>query len=64
MKILKCKWWEQTKRDADIINLELILAALKVNKRLERAIKASKGGDMVEKVLLEKIVATLKKSCQ
>lgn len=48
------------KRDAEIINLELILADLETaNKRLERAIKASKGGDkeaLSEKELVERIV--------
>lgn len=51
------------RRDANIINLELILADLETaGKRLERAIKASKSGDkeaMEEKELLERIIAHL-----
>lgn len=52
-----------TKRDAEIINLELILADLEsAQKRLDRAGKSAKSGDktaVFEKELLEKIVATL-----
>jgi GTP-binding protein YchF len=53
------------KRDAEIINLELILADLETaQKRLDKAAKASKGGDkeaLEEKALLERIVSQLEK---
>lgn len=51
------------KRDAEIINLELVLADLEsATKRLERASKVAKSGDkdaVAEKELLEKIIAAL-----
>jgi GTP-binding protein YchF len=53
------------KRDAEIINLELVLADLEsATKRLDRAAKSSKSGDkdaLEERELLQKVVETLEK---
>lgn len=62
-KIININQGVDPKRDAEIINLELILADLEsATKRLDKAMKSAKSGDktaLAEKELLEKIISAL-----